>query len=67
MKAEYIVNAIVAMRAMDNAHPWTDPGGFGRALGDLASARIDLEIMSGIRNMDIKIEAPTETLPAEPF
>ena len=56
MKARYILEAIAAMKAADRINYSMEPHEFGTIKGSLAFARINLEVESGLRDVEIEIE-----------
>jgi hypothetical protein len=59
MRAEYIINAIQAMRAADRLGFTMDPKDFANILHRLYTARIELEHHSGLRVLEITVEKET--------
>lgn len=56
MKAKYIIAALEAMRDAERLNYSTAPEVFGKVLANLAGARIDLQVNSGLNDVAIEVD-----------
>ncbi len=56
MQSKYILNAVQAMKDAERLSRTMEPFEFGRIKANLIDARIDLEIYSGIQDVEISVE-----------